>query len=282
MRHIFLMSASLLTAFGLSACGARQDDNVERALQDINVVDESNLNDVILNSTDPNEAVRYFQRALDENPDRIDLQRSLALSMTRAKRWIEAKPAWQKVALNVDATNEDKINYANSLVRTNDWDGAKAALNTIPPTYETYERYRLEAIIADSSKDWARADSFYETAIGLTTRPSSVMNNWGFSQLTRGNYSEAERLFGEALRQDNSLFTTKNNLVLARGAQRNYTLPVMHVTQTERAQLLHTMALTAIKQGDVNIGEGLLREAISTHPQHFEAATQALTALERG
>ena len=52
------------------------------------------------------------------------------------------------------------------------------------------------------------------------------------------------------------------------------------MTQTERAQLLHTMALSAIKQGDVQTGTGLLREAIDTHPQHFEAAVRSLRALE--
>jgi hypothetical protein len=40
------------------------------------------------------------------------------------------------------------------------------------------------------------------------------------------------------------------------------------------------MALSAIKQGDVSTGKGLLREAIDTHPQHFEAAVRSLRALE--
>ena len=54
------------------------------------------------------------------------------------------------------------------------------------------------------------------------------------------------------------------------------------MTQTERAQLLHTLALSAIKQGDVQTGSALLKEAIDTHPQHFEAAVRALRALEGG
>ena len=52
------------------------------------------------------------------------------------------------------------------------------------------------------------------------------------------------------------------------------------MTQIERAQLLHTLGLAAVKQGDVSIGKGLLREAIDTHPQHFEAAVRSLRALE--
>ena len=92
--------------------------------------------------------------------------------------------------------------------------------------------------------------------------------------------AEAERLFGEAIRQDQSLFTAKNNLILSRGAQRKYTLPVIPMDQTERAQLLHTMALSAVKQGDVQTGKALLREAINTHPQHFDEAVRSLQALE--
>ena len=137
-------------------------------------------------------------------------------------------------------------------------------------------------MIADSNKEWTKADSFYEIAVGLTTRPSGTLNNWGFSNLTRGNYSEAERLFSEALTYDSNLFTAKNNLVLARAAQRRYEMPVIPMTQIERAQLLHTAALSAIKQGDVITGKSLLQEAIDTHPQFFEAAVRSLEALENG
>jgi Tfp pilus assembly protein PilF len=153
-------------------------------------------------------------------------------------------------------------------------------LDSVPPTMESYKRYRLEAMVADSNQEWKKADSFYEIAVGLTTRPAGVMNNWGYSKLTRGDYAGAERLFSDAIRQDSTIFTAKNNLVLARGAQKNYTLPVLPTSQTERAQLLYTLALSAIKQGDTAIGKGLLRDAIDTHPQHFEAAVRSLRALE--
>ena len=135
-------------------------------------------------------------------------------------------------------------------------------------------------MVADSNQEWKNADSFYETAVGLTTNPGSVLNNWGYSKLSRGDFAEAERLFTEALRYDSDLFTAKNNLVLARGAQRQYTLPVVPMDQEERAMLLHTLGLSAVKQGDVTTGKGLLKEAIDTHPQHFDAAVRSLRALE--
>ncbi|MBY6136547.1 tetratricopeptide repeat protein [Leisingera sp. XS_AS12] len=282
MRQQLILSATLAGALVLSACADKADETVERAFQDVNVIDESNLNDVMLTVADPNEAVTYFQRALKDNPDRIDLHRGLAHSLIRAKRTTEGAAAWKKVVAMAGATSEDRVQLAGALVRSGDWDGAKAQLDAVPPTHETYERYRLEAMVADAARDWKRADSFYEIATGLTTTPAKVMNNWGYSKLTRGDFADAERLFGEAIRQDQSLFTAKNNLVLARGAQRNYTLPVIPMDQTERALLLHTLALSAVKQGDVTTGENLLREAIDTHPQHFEEAARSLAALEGG
>ena len=281
MRHPLLLTACLAGVVVVAGCAKKDGDaTVERAFQDVNVVDETNLNDVMLTVADPNEAVDYFSRSASKSPDRIDFQRGLASSLVRAKRHTEGAAAYGKVTKMKEATNEDSVAYADALIRSGDWTRAEQTLDAIPPTHETFNRYRLEAMLADSNKEWSKADSFYEIAVGLTTRPAGVMNNWGYSKLTRGDFKDAERLFGEAIRQDETLFTAKNNLILARGAQRDYTLPVIPMDQSERAQLLHTLALSAIKQGDVETGKGLLRDAIETHPQHFEAAVRSLRALE--
>lgn len=280
MRHTSLIAMCLTGALALSACGNTGKAKVNRTLKDLNVIDESNLNNVMLTAADPGEAVVYFRKAVADNPDRSDLKRGLAQSLIRAKRPTEAVAIWRQVVESPDVTNEDRVNLADALIRTGKWKQAKTELDQIPPTYETFKRYRLEAMVADSNKQWKKADSFYETAIGLTTNPGNVLNNWGYSKLARGDYPEAERLFTEALSYNKNMFTAKNNLVLARSAQRNYVLPVIPMTQVERAQLLHTMALSAIKQGDVSTGKGLLKEAIDTHPQYFEAAVRALDALE--
>jgi Flp pilus assembly protein TadD len=255
---------------------------MDRKFQGVNVIDESNLNDVMLNTADPNDGVAYFQRTLADNPERIDVMRGLAASLIRAKRTQEGVVAWARVVDHADHGPEDKVKLADALIRNNDWDRAEKILDSVPPTHETFTRYKLEAMIADSNKEWTKSDSYYETAVGLTTTPASALNNWGFSKLTRGEFAEAERLFTDAIRHDKSLFTAKNNLVLARGAQGNYNLPVVPMTQVERAELLHSMGLAAVKRGDVNIARGLLREAVETHPQHFDAAARSLKALENG
>lgn len=280
MRRFSKVIACVIASAVVAGCDENGLNSVNRTAGGINVIDETNLNDVMMTVADPNESVTYFQRAARQDPDRIDLKRGLASSLIRAKRFTEAVGAWRDVAEHPDATHIDRVDYADALIRANDWPAAEATLDSIPPTHETFKRYRLEAMVADSNREWERADSFYETAVGLTTKPAGVINNWGYSKLTRGDFKTAESLFGDAIRQDPALFTAKNNLMLARGAQRKYELPVIPMDQIERAQLLHTLGLSAVKQGDMRIGKGLLRDAIETHPQHFETAVRALDALE--
>ena len=280
MRHPVLVALCLGGTVALSACDGGSDAQVQRAVKDVNVIDETNLNDIMLTVGDPNEAVTYFTGAVQQNPDRIDLKRGLAKSLVRAQKSTEAASVWAQVVASPEGGPEDRVMLADALIRSNQWDKAKAELDQIPPTHETYDRYRLEAMVADSDKNWKKADSFYEIAAGLTTKPAGVLNNWGYSKLTRGDHGGAEKLFTEALTYEPSLFTAKNNLVLARAAQRKYDLPVVQMTQTERAELLYTMALAAIKQGDVSVGKGLLQQAVDTHPQHFEAAARSLEALD--
>ena len=281
MRYAGIIALGLVGTLGLAGCGGgMSDEEVEQAIQDVNVIDETNLNDVMLTVADPNEAVAYFQRTSAANPERIDLKRGLAVSLVRAKKPTAGAKVWGDVLAMPNSTSDDRVEYADALIRANDWEAAEAQLNQVPPTHETFKRYRLEAMIADSNKQWDKADSFYEIAVGLTTRPSGTLNNWGYSKLTRGKYQDAERLFAEALTYDANMFTAKNNLVLARAAQRKYDMPVVQMTQRENAELLYTAALSAIKQGDINTGKALLSEAIDTHPQYFDAAVRSLEALD--
>ena len=281
MRHSAINALGLSAVMALAGCNQPNSDaEVQRALAEVNSIDQSNLSDIMLTVGNPDEAVTYFKSAATAQPDRIDLKRGLAKSLIRANHPTEAVAVWAAIVEDPEGTLDDRVDLADALIRTNDWDRAAAELAKIPPTHETYQRYRLEAMVADSKKEWKKSDSFYEIAAGLTTQPASVLNNWGFSKLTRGDAAGAEKLFVESLTYDPTKFTTKNNLVLARGAQHKYELPVVTMTQTERAELLYTLALVAVKQGDIGVGKNLLAQAVDTHPQYFEAAARSLATLE--
>lgn len=283
MRSPFVISALMGCALVISACEEGFQlggDPVADAMEAVKGADGDNLNEIMMSVAEPSEAIGYFQRMLVDDPENIDLKRGLAISMVRADRAPEAVTIWSEITQHPEAVTADHVNLADALVRAGQWDAAREIMARIPDGEGSYQRYRLSAMIADANEEWDKADEYYETASGLTMKPAAILNNWGYSNLIRGKFLDAEMLFQEAIRQNSKLFTAKNNLMMARGAQRKYDLPVMQMTQTERAELLYTLALTAIKNGDIQIGTGLLREAVDSHPQYFEAAVRSLNALE--
>lgn len=107
-------------------------------------------------------------------------------------------------------------------------------------------------------------------------QPANTLKNWGYSNLVRGDFARAAALFIDTVRYDSTLFSAENNLVIARASQGNYQRTLVQMAQTERAQLLHRAGQAAIRRGDTEIGRRLLKNAVDTHSQHFEAAAQAL------
>jgi len=270
----------LLSTALLAGCGGEISD-ADRALpgDELNVFADDEMNDIILNFADPTEAVAHFRNAVAQNPDRIDYRRALAVSLARAGQHAEAALSYEVIAEAGQLTNEDRIAMADAYIRNGGWQEGEAALNAIPPTVETYDRYRLEAIVADHNKEWTKADSFYDIARGLTTAPANTLNNWGFSKRIRGDLEDAEKLFRQALRADPSLFRAKVNLVVVRAMKGVYQLPVIPMSSEERALLYYEAAKVAVDRGDRDIAVGLLEQAIESHPRHFAAAVDALRAL---
>lgn len=247
---------------------------------EIDVIEATQQTDIMLTLAEPEEAVRYFRRKMAEKPDDVTFVRGLAISLNRAKRPEEAALVYKRLVDGGNATSEDRLTFAETLIKTGSLEDAETQLKAIPPTVETYKRYLLEAIVADNNKDWERSDSFYETARGLTTRPAPVLNNWGMSKLARGNVTEASDLFQEAITFDPEMFSAKNNLVTARARQRNYKMPVIPMTESEEAQLIYNVGIIAVRQNDLDVARGLFELAIETHPQHFQEASDALASLD--
>ena len=273
------VTASLITVFVLSGCTEMTDAEKNADLGPLNVIDATGLNDIMLNLADPAEAVTFFRDSLTAEPDRVDLKKNYARALTKNRQFAEAALIYEQLIDANQADDEDRLAYADALVRNGAWDDAKVQLDSIPPTIETFERYFLEALVADHFKEWEKADKFYDIARGLTTRPAQVLNNWGISKANRSQFADAEKLFKQAISADPKLFTAKNNLVITRGKQRIYKLPVIPMTDKERAVLLYNLAREAIKNGDKDIAAGLLSEAIDTHPQYFQPAVSLLETL---
>lgn len=245
-----------------------------------NVIDEANLNDLMLQAGDPENAVAYFEESLAREPDRTDFRRGLALSLVRAKRLVEAARVYQELVTLDQDEPADRLEYAFVLIRLDRFDEAATVARTLPDGMAGPRRHVLDGMLADQAKDWATADAAYSEAEKTSTRPAKVLNNWGVSKMARGDLQGATATFERALAFDSRLFSAKNNLTIVRGLQGNYTLPIIPLVDEERAILLNNLGIIAMRQGDERMAKGLFAAAVEAHPQHYSGAADRLAALE--
>ncbi len=270
-----IMAFATLTLLG--ACESLHDKPDPLAK---NVVDEANLSDLLLRAGDPEEGVSYFQRALAKEPDRADFRRGLAVSLARAKRYTESARVFQEMIALGQAEPVDRLEYGFVAARLEKWDDVRSLIAEVPAGVNTPKRHLLTAMMADHDQNWAGADEAYARAEQNAANPAAVLNNWGVSKMSRGDLPGAATTFERALSYNARLFNAKNNLAIARGLQGNYQLPLVPMTEKEKAMIMNNLGVIAQRQGEFKVARGLFAAAIETHPQHYGAAADRLAALE--
>ncbi len=270
-------AAAGLMTLGLAACESVDQKQDPLAA---NVIDEANLSELMLTVSDPEDAVNYFEQALAAEPDRVDFRRGLAHSLARAERYNEAARVFQELITLGQDKPADRVTYATVAIRLDRWDDVRTLAASFPSGIESPRRYMIEAMIADQDQDWDKADELYRKAVELSPQPAKFLNNWGVSQMARGDLQAAEETFDEAISYDTKLFSAKNNLVLARGLQGEYTLPLVPLKDEERAILLNNLVILATRQGDQKLARGLFARAVDAHPRHYDSAADKLAVLE--
>ncbi len=109
----------------------------------------------------------------------------------------------------------------------------------------------MVAMLADQSSDWPKADKAYERARRLTSAPANILNNWGVSRMSRKEYDAASRLFVKALAYNPRLFNARNNLAVSRTLEGEHRLPLVTLSEEERATLLHNVGVIALRRGHI-------------------------------
>lgn len=270
----------LLAGFATQGCTISEEEKLAAANQTVDVIDENDLNDIMLTLADSEAAVEYYRRALGREPDRVDLRRGYALSLARDGQFAEAQLVFEDVVAQGGAEPSDLVEYARALAMLEDFEGADRALNRLPGTYRNAREEQLRGMIADHRRDWSAADAHYDAARKLTAQPAPIYNNIGVSKMARGDMKGAETAFREALIHDPRMFEAKNNLALSYALQREYRLPVISLSEEERAILLHNIALVALRQGDEQVALGLLQQSVKVHPRRWAPAADKLATLE--
>jgi len=269
--------AITVMAMGLSACESVSDKEDPLAAS---IIDEANLNDLMLTAADPSDAAKYFEQSLAREPDRADFRRGLAISLSRAKRYNEAARVFQELITLDQDQPTDRLEYAFVAIRLDRWDDVRTLSQSFPDGLQTPRRYSVDAMVADQDNDWAAADTAYARAEKLSPQPAAVLNNWGVSQMARGDLAAAAATFKRAISFDARLFNAKNNLAIVRGLQGQYNLPLVPLSDKERAVLLNNLGIIAMRQGEEKIARGLFAAAVDAHPQHYASAADKLAALE--
>lgn len=277
---IKLAAPTLAILLLLSACETAPPVDADEPFDEIDLIEEANLTDLMLSLSDPADAVSYFQTALTREPQRADYKRGYAQALARAARYTEAARVYEDLNATGQAENNDRLVYTEVLIRENRFEEAAIQLELLPVLTDEYRYNLLNALVADHYSRWADADRYYDQAQSLTTRPAPVLNNWGVSHMSRGDNPGAMELFERSVGLDPMQFGPKNNLTITRGLEGIYNLPVVPMTDEERAQLYHNLALIALRQGEQDVAKGLLRAAVNTHPRFFPAAADKLSALE--
>lgn len=282
MRRPILRTSLLLPVAALTVLAAcdRKIFAESAEPEGVNIIDEANLTDLLLTAGDPNEGIAYFQGALANDPERVDFRRGLAISLTRAKRYPEAARVYEEMITLNQAAPTDRLDYALVAARLDKWQDVRAVVAALPPGLNTGRRHMVEAMLADSEQNWTAADAAYARAETLSTNPASVLNNWGVSLMSRGDLPAAQNTFSRALTYNGRLFSAKNNLAIVRGLQGIYQLPVVPMTETEKAIILNNLGVIALRRGQQKIAKGLFAAAVEAHPQHYGAAATRLAALE--
>ncbi len=265
------------TVMGLSACESVSDKEDPLAGS---IIDEANLNELMLTATDPSDAAEYFAASLAREPDRADFRRGLAISLSRAKRYNESARVFQELITLDQDEPADRLEYAYVAMRLDRWDDVETLAQSFPDGMQTPRRHSIDAMVADQNSDWAAADAAYARAENLSSRPAAVLNNWGVSQMSRGDLNAAAKTFERAISFDARLFNAKNNLAIVRGLQGEYNLPLVPLNDEDRAVLLNNLGIIAMRRGDEKIARGLFAAAVDANPEHYAGAADKLAALE--
>jgi Flp pilus assembly protein TadD len=176
------------------------------------------------------------------------LPRYLALSAADPKNSLLAERA------AISALRLDNLGVADLL-----------SVRATSATAASWRAWNARGVVADLKQDWASADEAYGKAAALAPDEPELINNRGWSNLLRGNWQAALKLFEQAAAGDPGSIRIANNLELARAALASE-LPTRRPHEEDRAW--------AARLNDAGIAARLLGD----RPRAIAAFTQALEA----
>lgn len=155
-------------------------------------------------------------------------------------------------------------------------------LSTASPA-ASWRAWNARAVLADQRGEWEESDLAYDRAASLAPVRPEILNNRGWSLLTRSRWSEALALLEQASVLDPKSARIANNLELAKAAL-SEDLPRRRDGESDGdwAARLNDAGLLAGVRGDRKRAIAAFAQAIVARHQWFDRAANNLAVAERG
>lgn len=143
----------------------------------------------------------------------------------------------------------------------------------------SWRAWNARGVVADLQRDWPGADMAYAKAAGLAPDQADILNNQGWSQLLRGDWTKAVGFFEKASAKDPKSPRIANNLELARAALAS-DLPGRKAGEDDRAWAarLNDAGVAALLLGDKQRAIAAFAQALDASESWYDRAANNLKA----
>jgi Flp pilus assembly protein TadD len=134
--------------------------------------------------------------------------------------------------------------------------------------------------IHDRARNFDDAWKSYEKAAEIRPDSAEIQNNMGVSMLMQRRYTEAGKLFREALARDPTLAVAETNYRLSLAWLGKYWQAVANLRKAQRQSMLNNAGVIAMQRGDLEEAETLLIQALDSSPSYYATAAENIERLK--
>jgi len=136
-------------------------------------------------------------------------------------------------------------------------------------------------VLADAAHDYPTAIGHYQAALAVRPGLAMVLNNIGYSNYLAGDLDQAEQFYQQALVAQPGYKQTVANMGLLQARRGHYPEAVELMSGIMgAAQANNDVGYIAYQNGDLDVAERLLKEAIRMSPSYYEMAHENLERVK--
>lgn len=142
---------------------------------------------------------------------------------------------------------------------------------------QRWRSHNALGVLFDADLDHQRAIGHYEQALASNPDSAEILNNLAYSHFLAGRFDEARAFLQRALLIDPKYESAIANLGLLHARQGHYREAVATLERIMEAPAAHNdVGYLALRQGDLDMAEWLLMEAIRLAPRYYQTANENL------